>query len=138
MIRMGAVRVGSYRKMASKESVMALRGTDVVGTKLKEGEDADGFGDESPAKKMKVSCTKSPAVDGANGFKKAWSDAVREINLLFSKYSELLRERTAVDASQIQELTDILNEALSLESQLKEKKEHLRQAIAIISEKLQG
>lgn len=43
-----------------------------------------------------------------------------------------------MDASQIQELTNILTEALSLESQLKEKKEHLRQSLAVISDKLQG
>ncbi|GAA6065709.1 testis-expressed protein 12 isoform X2, partial [Tachysurus ichikawai] len=101
-------------------------------------EDATGFGDDSPVKKMKASRTKSLLADGADEFETAWSDAVRDINLLFSKYSEVLRERAAVDASQIQELTDILTEAMNLESQLKEKKEHLRQALAIISDKLQG
>ncbi|XP_060744880.1 testis-expressed protein 12-like [Tachysurus vachellii] len=126
--------------MTGKGSLMTLRGTIVNGTKLKvpEDEDAAGFGDDSPAKKMKASRTKSLLTDGADEFETAWSDAVRDINLLFSKYSEVLRERAAVDASQIQELTDILTEAMNLESQLKEKKEHLRQSLAIISDKLQG
>ncbi|XP_027029763.1 testis-expressed protein 12 isoform X1 [Tachysurus fulvidraco] len=129
--------------MTGKGSLMTLRGTVVNGTKLKvpEAEDAAGFGNDSPAKKMKASRTKSLLADGADEFETAWSgtdDAVRDINLLFSKYSEVLRERAAVDASQIQELTDILTEAMNLESQLKEKKEHLRQALAIISDKLQG
>lgn len=50
----------------------------------------------------------------------------------------LLRERAAVDASQLGELEDILTEARSLESHLKEKKEHLRRSLALISDKLQG
>ncbi|XP_017346184.1 testis-expressed protein 12 isoform X3 [Ictalurus punctatus] len=133
-------RVGSYRTMTGKGSQMTLRGTDVKGTKLKmpEAEHAGAFCDDSPAKRMKVSRTKLAPVDGTEGFEKAWSGAVREINCLFTKYPEMLRERAAVDASQIQELTNILTEALSLESQLKEKKEHLRQSLAVISDKLQG
>ncbi|XP_026780514.1 testis-expressed protein 12 isoform X1 [Pangasianodon hypophthalmus] len=125
--------------MTGKGPPMTPKGTDVKGTKLKvpEAEHAGGFCDDSPAKKMKMSCTKSPPVDGTEGFESAWSDAVRDINLLFTKYSEVLRERAAVDASQIQELTNILTEAMSLESQLKEKKDHLRRALAIISDKLQ-
>jgi len=43
-----------------------------------------------------------------------------------------------VDASQLGELEDILTEARSLESHLKEKKEHLRRSLALISDKLQG
>ncbi|TSX58296.1 hypothetical protein Baya_13847 [Bagarius yarrelli] len=99
--------------------------------------------------------SKAHSVDGTDGFETVWADAVREINLLFSKYSEVLRrllptdlvvsgcvecahrERAAVDELQVQELMDILREAVILESQLKEKKEHLRRALAIISDKLQ-
>lgn len=50
----------------------------------------------------------------------------------------LLRERAAVDASQLGELEGILTEARSLEANLKEKKEHLRRSLALISDKLQG
>lgn len=50
----------------------------------------------------------------------------------------LQRERAVVDASQLRELGDILTEARSLESHLKEKKEHLRRCLALISDKLHG
>ncbi|KAM9469437.1 testis-expressed protein 12 isoform 2-T3 [Clarias gariepinus] len=126
--------------MTGTGSPKTLRGADVKGGKQKvpEAEYGGGFCDDSPAKKMKVSCTKSPTVDGTDAFETAWSDAVGDINLLFNKYLEVLRERAAVEAAQIQELTNILTEALTLESQLKEKKEHLKRSLAIISDKLQG
>lgn len=47
-------------------------------------------------------------------------------------------ERAAKDTSQMKELEDILTEARNLESYLKEKKHHLRQTLALISDKLQG
>ncbi|KAL1260717.1 hypothetical protein QQF64_008544 [Cirrhinus molitorella] len=72
------------------------------------------------------------------GFEIALAEANREVSALFSKYSEVLRERATVDASQLGELEDILTEARSLESHLKEKKEHLRRSLALISDKLQG
>lgn len=47
-------------------------------------------------------------------------------------------ERAAADSSQMRELEGILAEAKSLESYLKEKKTHLRQTLAVISDKLLG
>lgn len=47
-------------------------------------------------------------------------------------------ERAAADTSQMKELQGILAEAHNLESCLKEKKNHLRQTLALISDKLQG
>ncbi|XP_060799810.1 uncharacterized protein LOC132901436 isoform X2 [Neoarius graeffei] len=93
MSRLGGESVGSYRTMTGKGLPMTLRGTDVKGTKLKvpEVEHAGRFCDDSPAKKMKVPCLKSPPVDGTDGFETACSGAVRDINLLFTKYSEVLR-----------------------------------------------
>uniref|UniRef100_A0A3B1IVM9 Si:dkey-40g16.5 n=1 Tax=Astyanax mexicanus TaxID=7994 RepID=A0A3B1IVM9_ASTMX len=94
------------------------------------------YSDNSPVKKTKLQSTKSSVVDVTNGFETAWA-AVEEINGLFSKFSEVL-ERAAMDAAQVEQLESVLSEALCLESQLKEKKEHLRRSLAIISDKLQG
>lgn len=47
-------------------------------------------------------------------------------------------DRAAADASRMKELEDILAEACDLESYLKERKQHLRQMLAVISDKLQG
>lgn len=47
-------------------------------------------------------------------------------------------ERAAADTSQMKELQGILTAAQNLESYLKEKKNHLRQTLALISHKLQG
>lgn len=47
-------------------------------------------------------------------------------------------EKAAADTSQMKELEGILREAQSLECYLKEKKNHLRQTLALISDKLQG
>lgn len=51
-----------------------------------------------------------------------------------SSYSD----RAAADASRMKELEGILAEARDLESYLREKKQHLRQMLAVISDKLQG
>ncbi|KAF3692576.1 Testis-expressed protein 12 [Channa argus] len=89
-----------------------------------------------PKKKMppsKPSTLESPDVleaiaAGANG----------EVNMLFSKFAEVLRERAAVDTSQMKELENILIEARNFEDYLREKKKHLRQTLTLISDKLQG
>lgn len=47
-------------------------------------------------------------------------------------------ERAAADSFQMRELEGILAEAKSLELYLKEKKTHLRQTLAVISDKLLG
>uniref|UniRef100_A0A3P9INX3 Uncharacterized protein n=1 Tax=Oryzias latipes TaxID=8090 RepID=A0A3P9INX3_ORYLA len=48
------------------------------------------------------------------------------------------RERAAADTSKMKELEILLTEARNLESYLKEKKSHLKQTLAQISDKLQG
>lgn len=47
-------------------------------------------------------------------------------------------ERAAADTSQMKALDGLLAEAQSLESYLKEKKNHLKQTLALIADKLQG
>ena len=47
-------------------------------------------------------------------------------------------ERAAADTSKMKKLEVNLAEARNLESYLKEKKNHLRQTLALISDKLQG
>ncbi|KAF4104080.1 testis-expressed protein 12-like [Onychostoma macrolepis] len=116
----------------------AVRGTEMKRSqaKIREIENAP-FSETSPAKK-KAQHFRSAAGDMPHGFEVALAEANREVSVLFSKYSEVLRERAAVDASQLGELEDILTEARSLESHLIEKKEHLRRSLALISDKLQG
>lgn len=58
--------------------------------------------------------------------------------MLFSQYSKALSERAAGDTSQVRQLEEILTEARGLETHLKEKKDHLRRTLALISDKLQG
>uniref|UniRef100_A0A673KGC4 Si:dkey-40g16.5 n=1 Tax=Sinocyclocheilus rhinocerous TaxID=307959 RepID=A0A673KGC4_9TELE len=117
----------------------AVRATEMKRSqaKTREVENAP-FPETSPAKMMKAQHFKSAAGDMSYGFEIALEEANRDVSVLFSKYSEVLRERAAVDASQLGELEDILTEARSLESHLKEKKEHLRRSLALISDKLQG
>uniref|UniRef100_A0A672K359 Si:dkey-40g16.5 n=1 Tax=Sinocyclocheilus grahami TaxID=75366 RepID=A0A672K359_SINGR len=117
----------------------AVRGTEMKRSqaKVREVENAP-FSETSPAKKIKAQHFRSAAGDMPYGFEVALTEANREVSVLYSKYSEVLRERAAVDASQLGELEDILTEARSLESHLKEKKEHLRRSLTLISDKLQG
>uniref|UniRef100_A0A8C7L2P1 Si:dkey-40g16.5 n=1 Tax=Oncorhynchus kisutch TaxID=8019 RepID=A0A8C7L2P1_ONCKI len=117
------------------------RGMDNKGPKQKlsqEVEQTSAYCDNSPAKKKKAQSSKTPASYSSDLFKAEFAGANREVNMLFSKYSEVLSERAAIDASQVRELEDILMEARNLESHLKEKKEHLRRTLALISDKLQG
>ncbi|XP_073671573.1 testis-expressed protein 12 [Paramisgurnus dabryanus] len=105
-------------------------------SKLHEADNAPTFSETSPAKKTKTNISRSAAVEKSYGFETVLAEAHREVCVLFSNYSEVLRERADVDASQLRELEDILIEARSLESHLKEKKEHLRRCLALISDKL--
>ncbi|XP_064840710.1 testis-expressed protein 12-like [Oncorhynchus masou masou] len=117
------------------------RGMDNKGQKQKlsqEVEQTSAYCDNSPAKKKKAQSSKTPASYSSDLFEAELAGANREVNMLFSKYSEVLSERAAIDASQVRELEDILMEARNLDSHLKEKKEHLRRTLALISDKLQG
>ncbi|XP_078140490.1 testis-expressed protein 12 [Centroberyx gerrardi] len=94
--------------------------------------------DKYSPKKKKTASSKPSAVDSADLFEHTIAGANREVSMLFSKYAEVLSERAAADASQVKELEGIMMEARSLESHLKEKKDHLRRTLALISDKLQG
>ncbi|XP_019901935.1 testis-expressed protein 12 [Esox lucius] len=123
------------RKMPPTERLM-----DNKGLKQKiafEVERTSAYCDNSPAKKKAHGC-KTSASKASDLFEAALAGAHREVNMLFSKYSEVLSERAAMDASQVRELDNLLMEARNLESNLKEKKDHLRRTLAIISDKLQG
>ncbi|XP_018081420.1 testis-expressed protein 12 isoform X2 [Xenopus laevis] len=61
----------------------------------------------------------------------------KEINLLFDKYAQILNERSAVDASYVQEFDGIVKEARSVEIQLKQKRESLRNRLTKIANTLQ-
>ncbi|XP_053546900.1 testis-expressed protein 12-like [Bombina bombina] len=64
-------------------------------------------------------------------------DISNDINLHFAKYAKALSERSAVDASYIQEFNEILKEARSVEVHLKQKRESLRNRLTMIANKLQ-
>ncbi|XP_061576128.1 testis-expressed protein 12-like [Cololabis saira] len=66
------------------------------------------------------------------------SGASRELNMLVANFAEVLSERAAGDNTQMKELEGLLVQARNLESHLKEKKQHLKQTLALISDKLQG
>uniref|UniRef100_A0A8C9Y4G9 Testis expressed 12 n=1 Tax=Sander lucioperca TaxID=283035 RepID=A0A8C9Y4G9_SANLU len=93
--------------------------------------------DKSPPKKKKPP-SKPSTLESADLFVATTAGASREVSMLFSKFAEVLSERAAADTSQMKELEGILTEAQNLESYLKEKKKHLRQTLALISDKLQG
>ncbi|XP_067103162.1 testis-expressed protein 12-like [Osmerus mordax] len=96
------------------------------------------YHDNSPAKKKKAPCSNTATSDSSGLFDGALASANKEMNVLFSQYSQALSERAAGDASQVRQLEDILMEARGLEAHLKEKKDNLRRTLALISDKLQG
>ncbi|XP_074496767.1 uncharacterized protein tex12 [Sebastes fasciatus] len=106
-------------------------------TTPKETERTPANQDKSPPKKKKPPSTPS-TLESANQFEATTAGASREVSMLFSTFAEVLSERAAADTSQMKELEGILTEAQNLESYLKEKKRHLRQTLALISDKLQG
>ncbi|XP_072247897.1 uncharacterized protein [Leuresthes tenuis] len=91
---------------------------------------------KSPPKKKKT--PETSALESPNSFEATAVGASREVNLLVTKFAEVLSDRASADTSQMKELEVILIEARNLESYLKEKKSHLRQTLALISDKLQG
>ncbi|XP_008278769.1 testis-expressed sequence 12 protein [Stegastes partitus] len=93
--------------------------------------------DESPPTKRRTT-SETSTLKSASSFEDTAAGASSEISMLASKFSEMLSERAAADHAQMKELEGILTEARNLESYLKEKKRHLRQTLALISDKLQG
>lgn len=80
----------------------------------------------------------APTLKSADVFDVATAGASIEISELLAKFAEVLREKAAADTSRMEELECILTEARNLEAHLIEKKKHLRQTLALISEKLLG
>ncbi|CAK6972490.1 hypothetical protein EPR50_G00029620 [Scomber scombrus] len=93
--------------------------------------------DKSPPAKKKPP-SKPSTLESGDVFEATTAGAGREVSMLLSKLAEVLSERAAADTSQMKELEGILTEARNLESYLKEKKNHLRQTLAVISDKLMG
>ncbi|XP_076591405.1 testis-expressed protein 12 [Chaetodon auriga] len=93
--------------------------------------------DRAPPKKKKTP-SKPSMLDSADLFEATAAGTSREVSKLFSEFAEVLSERAAADTSQMKELDVLLAEAQNLESYLKEKKIHLKQTLALISDKLQG
>ncbi|XP_029372545.1 testis-expressed protein 12 [Echeneis naucrates] len=93
--------------------------------------------DRSPPKKRKLPNEPS-TLESGDLFEATAAGATREVNMLLSKFAKVLSERAAADAAQMKELEGVLTEARNLESFLKDKKNHLRQTLALISDKLQG
>lgn len=90
--------------------------------------------ENSPQKKKK----KAPSLESANPFETIAAGVSKVLSVLVSEFAETLRERAAADASQMKELEAILAEARNLEAHLKEKKKHLKETLALISDKLKG
>ncbi|KAI9513622.1 hypothetical protein NQZ68_036203 [Dissostichus eleginoides] len=93
--------------------------------------------ENSPPKKKKPP-SKSSTDERADLFEVKTAGAGREVSMMFSKFAQVLSERAAADTSEMKELEGILTEAQNLESHLKEKKKHLSQTLALISDKLLG
>ncbi|XP_018429150.1 PREDICTED: testis-expressed sequence 12 protein [Nanorana parkeri] len=64
-------------------------------------------------------------------------DLRKEINLILLKFAKILSELSAVDVRYVDEFDDILKEARSLETQLKQKRESLRNQLTMIANTLQ-
>ncbi|XP_009995722.1 PREDICTED: testis-expressed sequence 12 protein [Chaetura pelagica] len=69
---------------------------------------------------------------------KVLNEMNKEIMNLLSKYAQILSERATTDASYVRELDGILKEARTLENNLKQKKESLKQRFAVLANTLQG
>ncbi|KAM4650544.1 testis-expressed protein 12 [Discoglossus pictus] len=75
--------------------------------------------------------------DSSQDLETVVEDISKELHLLFAKYATFLSERSAVDASYVQEFDEILKEARSVETQLKQKRESLRNRLTMIANNLQ-
>nr|XP_033773336.1 testis-expressed protein 12 isoform X2 [Geotrypetes seraphini]XP_033773337.1 testis-expressed protein 12 isoform X2 [Geotrypetes seraphini] len=70
-------------------------------------------------------------------FEKVIKDMNKEMNIILAKYAQIFSEKRSIDASYIQELDEILKEARATESQLKQKRESLRNRLTMIATTLQ-
>ncbi|XP_061072198.1 testis-expressed protein 12-like [Conger conger] len=130
--------------MTGRGKTLTGRGVDSKGPKImtkevtKQVEEDPMYCESSPMKKKRPLCDKSPSLNSLDVFQAAVTDSNREVNVLFSKFAEVMSERAAVDGSQVRELEDIMTEVKGLESHLMERKELLKHSLAIVSNKLQG
>ncbi|KAL0973056.1 hypothetical protein UPYG_G00198310 [Umbra pygmaea] len=133
--------LGEKLGKTNKRLRQRLRVMDNKGQKRNVAQEVDGtfsYCGNSPEKKKSNSGITTLALKSSDLFDTVLAGANREVNMLFSKYSEVLSERAAVDAAQVRELEDLLLKARNLESQLRDKKDRLRRTLALISDKLQG
>uniref|UniRef100_A0A3B4V6Y0 Uncharacterized protein n=1 Tax=Seriola dumerili TaxID=41447 RepID=A0A3B4V6Y0_SERDU len=93
--------------------------------------------EKSPPKKKKPPCKPSTLKSG-DLFDATAAGGSREVSMLLSKLAAAVSERAEADTAQMKELEGILTEARNLETFLKEKKKHLKQTLALISDKLLG
>ncbi|KAM3920774.1 testis-expressed protein 12 [Leptodactylus fuscus] len=64
-------------------------------------------------------------------------DLSKEVTLLFSNYAKTLSERSAMDLLHVHMFDEILKEARSLETQIRQKKENLRNHLTMTAKILQ-
>ncbi|KAL2085850.1 hypothetical protein ACEWY4_019170 [Coilia grayii] len=119
--------------MAAKRMQPPLPNRGTVDANVSKPNEKSVFCDNSPAKKVKGATPHSH-----ERLERLMADANTRLTMLFSDFTEVLRERASADSMQVKELGDLLIEARDLEAHLKEKKEHLRHSLAVISQKLQA
>ncbi|KAL9825746.1 testis-expressed protein 12 [Geothlypis trichas] len=69
---------------------------------------------------------------------KVFNEINKEINNLLSKYADTISARIALESSIVQELDEILKEARAIEKYLKQKREKLKQRVAVIASSLKS
>ncbi|KAG8569261.1 hypothetical protein GDO81_014325 [Engystomops pustulosus] len=81
----------------------------------------------------------SPLSDNhqVENFELMMKDLSKEVNLLFSNYAKTLGESSALDVLHVHMFDEILKEARSLETQLRQKKEDLRNHLTMLAKALQ-
>ncbi|XP_073441217.1 testis-expressed protein 12 isoform X2 [Dendrobates tinctorius] len=88
----------------------------------------------SSATNLSSMLSDSPKVEDMETLMK---DLSKDVSLLFSNYAKTLSERSAVDSLQVHKFEEILVEARSLEMQIRQKKENLRNHLSTIAKTLQ-
>lgn len=115
-----ATAVPDYRNFPRKEDNLQV-------------EDSESPWCPSPAK------PDSALTDNVNveELEKVLNEMNKEINFFLGKFAQILSERTAVDSSYIHEFDEIIKEARGIETQLKQKRESLRNRLTMIANTLQ-
>ncbi|KAM5142170.1 testis-expressed protein 12 [Mantella aurantiaca] len=71
------------------------------------------------------------------GFDAVLKDIKQEIHVYFSKYAKTLSDQSALDKHYVEEFGEIVQEAKSVETHLKQKRENLRSQLTMIANTLQ-